>query len=270
MLVARSPEDFLADPVGAYVAGSSWLYGVLTPAVYAMVLWGTPGDEDMAALVARLRIELCRPPHGTLVDLSALERVEPAAFEHLLGYFRDHGDALRQVVTQGAVVLPTGLNRAVASGFFHVVPAPFAVSYGESAAAELASLGYADPASGHADLQRARAEVEQVSLLVRTVQGYLAGHLTSASLAGTARALGTSERSLQRSLAAEGTTFVDELQEARIRAAERRLRDDDRASLTEIALAVGAGSAAHFSALFRKRRGETPSELRARLRNGAR
>jgi AraC-like DNA-binding protein len=266
VLVAKSPAELLADPLGAYVAGASWLYGVLAPDVYALVMWGTPGDEDTAALAARLVIELCRPPHATMVDLSALERIEPAAFDHLLGYFRDHRAPLGQVVTQAAVVLPSGLNRAVASGFFHVVPAPFAVRYGDSVTEALASLGHRDPERGRADLQQARAEVEQVSLFVRTVRGYLADHLDQASVASTARALGTSERSLQRSLATHGTTFADELQEARIRAAERRLRDDDRASLTEIALAVGAGSAAHFSALYRKRRGETPSEYRARLR----
>jgi AraC-like DNA-binding protein len=73
-----------------------------------------------------------------------------------------------------------------------------------------------------------------------------------------------SERSLQRSLGAAGTTFKDEIAEARIRAARRLLADGDE-PLSAIAREVGCSSLQHFSTLFRKRTGETPSAFRRRL-----
>ena len=83
------------------------------------------------------------------------------------------------------------------------------------------------------------------------------------SVADAAKALGTSERTLQRKLAEAKTTFQGEMAEARVRAAERMLLDRD-APLTSIALETGCASLQHFNAMFRKRRGVTPGLWRRR------
>ncbi len=82
-----------------------------------------------------------------------------------------------------------------------------------------------------------------------------------------ARALGQAPRSLQRHLRDAGTSFQRELDAARVRVAQRLL-ETSRASLTEIALDVGCASPQHFSALFRRVTGQTPSAWRT-SRSGA-
>ena len=82
------------------------------------------------------------------------------------------------------------------------------------------------------------------------------------------QALGVSERSLQRQLRQEGTSFRREVDAARIRAARTLLADTDQ-KITVIALEVGCATLQHFSALFRRMTGETPSEWRARQRSVA-
>ena len=80
-----------------------------------------------------------------------------------------------------------------------------------------------------------------------------------------ARALGLSQRTLQRKLGEARTTFKDEVGAARVRAAIRMLVETD-APLTSIAFDVGCSSLQSFSALFRRRTGQSPSAYRTRAR----
>ena len=102
--------------------------------------------------------------------------------------------------------------------------------------------------------------------LVGALATYLEANLASPNVADASKALGLSERTLQRRLQDSGTTFQDEVQSARMRVAERLLLDTD-ASLTSIAFDVGYSSLQRFSALFRKVTGESPSKWRAKRRS---
>jgi transcriptional regulator GlxA family with amidase domain len=73
---------------------------------------------------------------------------------------------------------------------------------------------------------------------------------------------------MQRALAAAGTSFQRELGLFRVEYAKSLLTVSD-ASLTEIALEVGCSSLQHFSGLFRRFTGESPSAWRDRC-SGAR
>jgi AraC-like DNA-binding protein len=106
-------------------------------------------------------------------------------------------------------------------------------------------------------------EVAGAGQVVAAVRDWLDRHLLGAEIAHAARALGMSERTLQRKLGGSGTTFKDQVADARIRAAKTRLRETD-APLTEIAYDVGCASLQHFSRMFRKRVGQSPSAYRAR------
>jgi AraC-like DNA-binding protein len=89
----------------------------------------------------------------------------------------------------------------------------------------------------------------------------LAQRIREVSVDDAARALRTSSRTLQRRLRRAGTSFSAELTEARIRAGKERMRATDD-KLTVIALEVGCASPQHFSTMFRKHTGMTPSEWR--------
>jgi transcriptional regulator GlxA family with amidase domain len=73
-----------------------------------------------------------------------------------------------------------------------------------------------------------------------------------------------SQRTLQRRLCAAGTTFKDELLRARVRAAQTLMLTSED-NLTAIALEVGCASLQHYSALFRRLIGVSPSAWRKRF-----
>lgn len=83
------------------------------------------------------------------------------------------------------------------------------------------------------------------------------------TLAGLARDLGTSPRSLQRRLAEQGQGFSRLLVETRLQVAARLLGTAQGPSLAEIGFLAGFSDQAHFSRLFQRHVGTTPSRYRA-------
>lgn len=73
--------------------------------------------------------------------------------------------------------------------------------------------------------------------------------------------LGTTRRSLQRRLAAAGTTFNGFAEQALSRRAKSLLRDS-RTPITDIALQLGYADPAHFTRAFKRWTGVTPSVYR--------
>nr|WP_286202601.1 helix-turn-helix transcriptional regulator [Comamonas sp. JC664] len=81
--------------------------------------------------------------------------------------------------------------------------------------------------------------------------------------------MGMSERTLQRRLKEADTSFQSELNAVQVRMAQTLLRESDM-KLTAVAVEVGCASLQHFSSLFRKLVGESPSGWRDRqLQGGA-
>lgn len=110
-------------------------------------------------------------------------------------------------------------------------------------------------------IRRSLAEIEQGSLVDR-VRAVLAGDLSGdASPSKAARALGVSERSLQRHLAKHGTTFAELLNETRREMACAYLREP-RWSITEVAFLLGFEDASSFARAFRRWTGSSPTEFR--------
>ncbi|NLG74704.1 MAG: AraC family transcriptional regulator [Xanthomonadaceae bacterium] len=92
----------------------------------------------------------------------------------------------------------------------------------------------------------------------------LAAHEHYPRIERVAAKLGTTRRSLQRRLAAHGTTFHRLAEETLLRRAENLLRHD-KESVTEIALSLGYHDPAHFTRAFRRWKGTTPTAYRAAL-----
>jgi AraC-like DNA-binding protein len=80
-------------------------------------------------------------------------------------------------------------------------------------------------------------------------------------LAGTAKRLATSSRSLRRRLRDEGTSFRSLLDEVRGALADEWL-EDPRRSITEIGLDLGYTDAANFARAYRRTKGVSPSAAR--------
>ncbi|MFT3925044.1 MAG: AraC family transcriptional regulator [Myxococcales bacterium] len=111
-------------------------------------------------------------------------------------------------------------------------------------------------------VRRSLAEVTQGNLVDR-VRGAIASDLSGEISPGrVARALGVSERSLQRHLAKHGTTFAEVLNETRREVACAYLREP-RWSITEVAFLLGFEDASSFARAFRRWTGSSPTEFRA-------
>ncbi|HZS36726.1 MAG TPA: helix-turn-helix transcriptional regulator [Polyangia bacterium] len=266
----RSTLDELARaPVGRYVAGETFAHFCAAPTLWGVVLWGRPDARHAAELGRSLPLELRAPavPHASIVDASRLEGGDPQAFGAAERYLARHGAKLASCVRRLALVRPRGLGGAIVAGAYEVLPRPYPVEvFGDAASAFawLASERARDwPKDGAAALAEIYAEASGTPHVVGALRAILDEKLGGASVAEAAGALGLSERTLQRKLGEARTTLQDEVAAARIRAAERLLLDSD-APLTAIAFDVGCASLQHFSALFRKRTGESPSAFRKR------
>jgi AraC-like DNA-binding protein len=257
---------FREDSTRAFVAGESWVYFGVDADLLGYAVWGAPAVEDIEALVNLLVDELDRAPHAALVDLEHLETVAADPFDALARYTMEHEDRLARGVRHTAIVKPRSrVNAALVAGFFDVTSRPFPFSLWESKEAALAQLGRHDARVIASALDELRARVTDEPSFVRRVRVSLAASVAQASLEATARELGVSVRTLQRRLAEHTTTFEAQVQEVRLDAAMRRLRETDTA-VTTMALDLGFSTAQHFATLFRKHTGETPSQYRARHR----
>lgn len=264
-LVRDTLEGFAGEPRGRFVAGATFAHFCARADLWGVVLWGRPEPEHIATLVTSLRLELgeAASRHGSIVDASRLDSVDVAAFSVLDRYVREHQDELAKQVSRLALVRPEGMTGAVVAGFFEVLPRPYPVGVFASSEEALAWLDLAeeDAAAFVRAIEVLHGEATGAAPVVTALATVLDARLGDINVAEAARALGLSERTLQRRLRGARTTFLDELNLARLRAAKRLLLDSDT-PVTTIALEVGCATPQHFSTLFRRLTGQTPSDWR--------
>lgn len=262
-LVAATASRFRRRPAGNFLARASSVHFCVDPTLWGLVLWGRPTGADALDLGRSLVFELDprMPPHRSIVDASRLEGGDEGAFALLQRYLTDNAAALARAVTRLALIRPDGMRGAMVAGAYQVVPSPYPVRVFDDLRAGLAWLDADDAHQVIIEMTRA---VLRTPAMLTALRAFLDAHL-DATLAACARALRTSDRSLQRRLAEAGVTFQAEQADARVRAAQRLLADGD-AALTTVALEVGCASLQHFNALFRRRTGLSPRAWRARVR----
>ena len=82
-----------------------------------------------------------------------------------------------------------------------------------------------------------------------------------ATIEKVARHLGISQRTLARRLGDEGTSFIDVLQELRLRLAKQYFREGD-ISITQVAWLLGYQGPSAFTHAFRRWTGQSPRQMR--------
>jgi AraC-like DNA-binding protein len=260
-----SIPQFLDNPSGCYVAGKSYLIWVYSPTLAGSMYFGRPNPDDFPDVLALAPLhERLQAPFDAVVDCGRLVAIDAAAFQLLLGHMVSVLPSLAPRVRAASIVRPAGMPGATMAGLFHDLVAPVI------RATLFTDRDEAFRWLGRPDGEEARQAVDEVlrglfdlPLTVRQLRDWLRMHLDAPTVEVAARALGSSTRTLQRTLAEAGTSFRAEIDRARVRAAEAELLDQG-CKLEVIARHVGCSSLSGFSKLFRRVTGETPSEFRER------
>lgn len=259
--------EFCQQPVGRYLVERQFLCWCLEPTLWGCIYWGRFSEDDAKRLARALDAELNPdiPPHGGLADLRRFEGADAHAHDVLVGYLASRATELRLRIARQALIRPTGMMGSLVAGFYEAHPPPYPVSIFRDPVDALVWLGRTDLVPLVAELDLLQAHARSVPPLVRAVRDRLRRQLQAPSLPAIARALGLSTRTLQRQLRETGTSFKQQVVIARIDAARTLLLDND-IKLTAVAAEVGCASLQHFSTLFRKMTGESPTAFRARAR----
>lgn len=234
-----------------------------TPTSSGTVAWGRFSARSAQALVEVWPYEWKLTwPYSAVIDLSAVEAVEPDAFGIILDYMNKmQASAPPSRLTRQALIRPAGMVGALVAGFYRTLLPGFTWRDFETKD-EAYAWALPDDAECPVVVDRLVDGVRaSEGLLPRVAAVLLARLSTPPTLQALADELGVSARSLQRALQNANTSLRYELTRLRIEVAARRLRESDD-KIETIASTVGFASLSAFAAAFRKQLGASPSEYR--------
>jgi AraC-like DNA-binding protein len=260
-----SVEAFLRAPMGACAIAGPILVFCATHELCGAVAWGAPSAGDTRAMLDLFEVYrrpgLLAERFDVVLDGAAIERVDADALAVLAGWIGERRAELFARIRFQASVGPRGLSGYVLAGILPLLSAehhPFRLF---STATE--AFIHVDPARG-AELAAALAgltlDVQGLDPVLGRLRDLLRQRGGAVDVEDAAARLHVSARTLQRLLAASGTSFKEEQLEARLGAASELLRSTD-AKIADVAARVGVSERA-LTLLFRSRRGCTPAEFR--------
>jgi AraC-like DNA-binding protein len=273
MLSPASPAEFLAAPVGRYTAGTTFLVWCHAPDLTGTMLWGAPEERDIREMVEVLDFvhhPAISPARRALVDCAGIDRLDAETAMVFSDLARTRIGGWSSRTGRHAIVVPPGLAGILAAGSWGSLSPPHPVRYVHALAEAFAFLDHPAAPPVHAEACAIVDAVRGRGALLGRLRAHLAREMVSPSVPACASALGLSVRTFQRELARLGTSFSDELRRVRIAAAQDLLELSD-IKIESIALRVGFGSASRMSAMMRRERNATPSQVReaARARRAA-
>ncbi|UJR86855.1 helix-turn-helix domain-containing protein [Sandaracinus amylolyticus] len=253
-------ERFLGAPADLVLVRRSFAFWESRERVHGTVMWGRPTELDVEEMCGVWDAHV-RSPRGsdpTLTDIRGLESIDVLAFDRLLRVFAEHRAVWTARTGPQAILHGGGFSGAVILGALQLVGQGYRIGAFDSARAALAWLGAPQVED---DFELLRASLVEAPDIVRRVRVTLDDQPHALSARDLARKLGLSVRSLQRHLAAAGTSIREE----RIRhvvARAERLLEGTELDLAAIAAMLGLGSAARLVTLFRSVRDTTPGAFR--------
>lgn len=261
--------EFQAAPVGRWFAGSAFVVWNHNHELGGVVVWGRPSEHDLEQLFVAVdayhrACERC----DVITDMSRIDSISSTAYLALLEGMRARQPFYSTRVRRHATIRGEGLIGGLAEGFYRMISAQHNWRIFTDAQPAFDWLELPDGAGLRSELEGIIAHASGVSPELRKLRDFLKPRLATVVLREVAQALGQSERTLNRRLRALGTSFRDELLDARIDAARRMLAETEL-KIELIALQVGCCSHTHLTNLFRRRTGQTPAEYRRALGESA-
>ncbi|MFO0613907.1 MAG: helix-turn-helix domain-containing protein [Polyangiaceae bacterium] len=259
---ALSLAEFLENPIGRWVAAApTVIVWCASPELCGAVSWGRPTAEDAQAMLDAFhyRHPSMAERFDVVLDGSAIEVIDPDTLGVLIPWLRERREELvRRLRLQIGVVSDTFASATLTGilpllGETHV----FTLSRDRGEAiTSLAKDGGATAAALDAAVTRARGESHDL----RRLRAILRREPIRGTIEDCARELAVSPRTLQRELQASGTSFRDELRDARLAVALPLLIHGD-AKVAAVAARVGLSERALID-LIRQEKGTTPGALR--------
>lgn len=201
--------------------GRTWVVACPARALYVTLFAGRPDEADLRELARAYRVRASTTPHAVLFDGSRVEAIDPGAHELLFRSFEARRSAFTPNLVRAAFVHGDGVPGAVFAGYRRLLP------LGTCETRSFRDTGRALAWLGADDDARAKVDVLAASLVEGGVElarlRALLAERPHLGLSEAARALAVAPRSLQRALAASGTTFRDEAR-GRVEAAPQRRR----------------------------------------------
>jgi AraC-like DNA-binding protein len=254
-------ESFAQSPAGRFtVTGSSFVW-CASPSLCGTFLWGQQTESETRGILQLFdRYDLHMAGRFDVVlDSRGVERVDPRLLAILFSWLVAHREPLTVRIGLQVNVLRQGPIGFLLAGLLPVVGQTHPVRIFTNPADAFRSVDNDTGLALAAEVDAIAERVRGVSPELRAMRAFLEGRAKS-SLREASRALGTSPRSLQRVLTRHGTSFHQEMSEARFTLAKEILRHSDQ-KLAAISARVGI-SERSLTLLFKAKTGLTPAEWR--------
>lgn len=266
LLVQVTVDRMLRDPIGKYaVSSGTSITWCASPRLMGAVLWGRPSLHDATRTLRAFesyRHELVAPHFAVVLDARAVEGVDLEALAVLKDWLVSRRDELASRVQMQVGVVADSIVGCTLCGILPLLGEshPFTVVHDPRPALRAISP-FGDELL--AQIEAAVAQARGIDDDLRRLREHLARGCQT-TLEGAAHALGVAPRTLQRRLKAAGTSFRNELRDARFRRiCELLIHGDDKVIV--IAQRVGISEGA-LTQLVRDKSALTPAELRKSYR----
>jgi AraC-like DNA-binding protein len=254
--LVRSPRD-------RYLVRRSFCFWQIGTSFKGVIAWGVPQADDAREMVRAFDLGARKDRHVSLVDMRAVRAVDPVAFDVVSRYIAERQPTFERTVRRQALLHGEGVVGAAVAGFYRVIEPRYPVLAFRDERRAIAWLEVDNPDLVVSTLRWLRGQLLDVPDVVARVVTALASGDPSGSLLDVARRMGLSTRSLQRALAAAGTSFRQEAHRYRM-ARARELLAASKMPVKAVAGAIGL-SPDRLSAAFRAEVGLPPDEWRRQL-----
>jgi AraC-like DNA-binding protein len=257
-----SISRFVAEPFGHYIVRRTFVVWCASPTLAGTTFWGMLDARDAADLIELWDYSRAlEDQYDAVVDASRLRSLDLVGLRQIAGYVKTRTDYGHHVRRQFVVTPADDISGALVAGLPTFLKLPFDWRLFGRLSDGLAWMDRPEATEAAAFMAPIIEEAIASGETLQAVRAYLAREPLAASLATVSRALGRSERSLQRDLASGGSSFRLEVRRARAQAAALLLADTDL-KLEAIARKVGYASMSHFAEAFREVTGERPLAYR--------
>lgn len=242
---------FLAAPAGRYLVRRSFVVWCASPELFGTCIWNVPSFDEANELCALWELDRDFRQYNTIIDSRHLQHVDIAGFASVAKYLQSRRDDYGAHVRRQAIIVAGDAHTAsVVAGLptFLQFAHPWKVVTTSDDAAAWLEHPLAAPTL--AELEPIIATARALSAVCMRVRELLVSDSTL-TLGNLAKALGRSERTLQRELEEAGTSYRTEVRAARVRVAAELLDSTDL-KVEAIAHQVGYTSISHFNTAFRE------------------